>query len=252
MKSATSTLQREMYRERLYHNYLANHRGTGLLEVQARLQGAAPYWKRLLKYFPEDKDTRVLDLGCGYGACLFWLKQAGYRHLEGVDCSPEQVKAAHSLGLDSVKQGDLQCHIAERQRESCDVVIAFDVLEHFEKNEALQFADQVFRILAPGGFVIIHLPNGEGVFSGCIAHGDFTHELTLTRQSLGQLLRCAGFSQISAYEDIPVVHGLLSAVRFLVWKATRTALRIVYAAQTGDTGHGLILSQSFLAIARKS
>lgn len=251
MISATSEQRREAYRERLYRHYLANHRGADLLTARARLQASAPYLKCLLKYFPEDKDTRVLDLGCGYGSFLFWLKQAGYNHLEGIDCSHEQVKTAHSLGLDFVKQGDVHSHLAERKAESCDVVLAFDVLEHFEKEEALQFADQVFRVLAPGGLFILHLPNGEGFLSGCIAHGDFTHELILTRQSLGQLLRCVGFSQVSSYEDVPVVHGLVSAARFLIWKATRTALRVIYAAQTGDSGRELILSQSFLAIARK-
>jgi len=251
MTSVTSTQERETYRDRLYHHYLAHHRGADLLEASARLQGAYPYFKRLSKHLPDNKSARVLDLGCGYGIWLHWLKQAGYHCLEGIDRSPEQVEAAHSLGLDCVKQGDIHDHLANRKPESCDVVLAFDVLEHHRKEEALQFADEVFRVLTPGGLFILHLPNGEGFLSGSIAYGDFTHELILNRHSLGQLLRCAGFSQISTYEDTPVVHGGLSVIRYLVWKIARTVLRIVYAAQTGDTNDGLILTQNFLAIARK-
>jgi len=251
MTTITSVQEREAYRERLYHHYLATHRGAHLMKASARLPGAYPYFKRLLKYLPDNKSTRVLDLGCGYGVWLYWLKQAGYDCLEGVDRSPEQVEAAHSLGLDFVKQADIQDHLSHRKPESCDVVLAFDVLEHLGKEEALQFADQVFRALTPGGLFILHLPNGEGFLSGSIAYGDFTHELILNRHSLGQLLRCAGFSQICTYEDTPVVHGALSVIRYLVWKAARTILRIVYAAQTGDTSSGLILTQNFLAVARK-
>jgi SAM-dependent methyltransferase len=251
MISATSAKQWETHRERFYRHYLAHHRGADVLEMHERLEAGAPYFKRLMKYFPENKDTRVLDLGCGYGVWLYWLKKAGYHCLEGVDRSPEQVEAAHSLGLDFVGQGDIRDHLASREPQSCDVVLAFDVLEHFRKEEAVQFADEVFRVLTPSGLLILHLPNGEGFLSGCIAYGDFTHELIVTRRSLGQLLRCAGFSQIFAYEDTPLMHGPLSAARFLIWKAARTILRIIYAAQTGDTGRELILTQNFLAIARK-
>ena len=251
MNSATSAQELEMYRERFYRHYLANHRRTDLLEARERLQGGAPYFKRLLKYLPQDKDTRVLDLGCGYGIWLYWLKEAGYHCLEGVDRSPEQVEAAHSLGLRFVVQDNIQGYLADRKPESCDVVLAFDVLEHFGKAEVFHIVDEVFRVLTPGGLLILHLPNGEGFLSGCITYGDFTHDLIVTRHSLAQLLRCVGFSQVSSYEDTPVVHGPVSAGRFLIWKAARTVLRIINAAQTGDTDRGLILTQTFLAVARK-
>ena len=251
MITATFAQRREIYRERLYRHYQATHRGTNLLEVRERLRAARPYFKRLLKLFPEDKDTCVLDLGCGYGNWLYWLKQAGYHNLEGVDCSPEQVEAAHSIGLDFVIRGDIKGHLADRKPASCDVILAFDVLEHFGKEEALEFADQVFRVLTPGGLLILHLPNGAGFLAGSIAYGDFTHELIVTKHSLGQLLRCAGFSQVRAYEDAPLVHGPLSTVRLLVWKVARIVLRTIHAAQTGDNDPELILTQNFLTIARK-
>jgi SAM-dependent methyltransferase len=196
----TSAQQRETYRERLYRRYLANHRGSDLLEARMRLKAAVPYFKRLQKYVPEAKDTRVLDLGCGYGVWLYWLKKAGYLCLEGVDRSPEQVETAHSLGLTFVVEDDIGAHLAGREPESCDVVLAFDVLEHFGKEEAFLFVDEAFRVLAPGGLLILHLPNGEGFLSGCIAYGDFTHELIVTRKSLSQLLRCAGFLEITTYD----------------------------------------------------
>jgi len=249
---AASARARENYRERLYRHYLADHRGADLRQASESLQGAYPYFRKLVKCLPENKDARILEIGCGYGVWLHWLKQRGYRRLEGIDRSPEQVEAAHSLGLDCVKQGDIQAHLADCEPASHDVVLAFDVLEHLGKEEALELADQVFRALRPGGMFILHLPNGEGFLSGSIIYGDFTHELILNRRSLGQLLRCAGFSEVSTYEDTPVVQGPRSMARYVVWKAARGVLRLVYAAQTGSTDRRLILSQNFLAIAHKN
>jgi SAM-dependent methyltransferase len=251
MISATNTQGREAYRERLYRRYLSDLHGVDSVDVHVRLQGAAPYFKRLVKLIPKDKDTRVLDLGCGFATWLYWLKKSGYQRLEGVDRSPQQVQTAHDLGLDLVEQGDIMDFLADRRPASCDVVLAFDILEHFGKDEAFEFVDEVFRVLAPGGVFILHLPNGEGFLSGCVAHGDFTHELILNSGSLGQLLRCAGFAGVRSFEDTPVVHGLASFVRYLIWKVSRFALRLVYAAQTGDTGADRIFTPNFLAIARK-
>jgi 2-polyprenyl-3-methyl-5-hydroxy-6-metoxy-1,4-benzoquinol methylase len=243
--------RREVYRERLYRYYLSTHNGSEVQDIQLRLQLARPYSYKLMKYLPKDRDVKIFDLGCGYGALLYWLKQAGYHCLEGVDRSPQQVEGAHSIGLTSVVQDHIGSYLAGQRSESCDVVIASDVLEHFAKEEALRFVDEVFRVLTPTGIFILHLPNGEGFLSGCVANGDFTHELLVTRQSLGQLLRCAGFSQVSSYEDVPIVHGMLSAVRYMIWKIARTALRLIYAAQTGDLGRNLILSQNFFTVAHK-
>jgi 2-polyprenyl-3-methyl-5-hydroxy-6-metoxy-1,4-benzoquinol methylase len=252
MIDSTSAQSREAYRERLYQHYVATHFGIESVDVNSRVQEAYPYFKRVLRHIPEDKNTRILDLGCGCGSYLYLLAKEGYLSLEGVDRSPEQVASARRLGLECVKAGNILVHLSEREPGSCDVVMAFDVIEHLGKEEALQFADRVFRVLAPGGLFILHLPNGEGFLSGSVAHGDFTHEILLTSTSLGQLLRCSGFSEIRSYEDTPVVHGFLSAARYAVWKAARIVLRIVHAAQTGDTGSELILTPNFLAVARKS
>src|SRR6478736_7703937 len=122
---------RESYRERLYEHYLVNCRGVDLQEAHRALHSSAPYLKRLIRmHVPPDLNSTIVDLGCGFGALLYWLKKTGYTNLTGIDRSAEQVEGAHSLGLDFVRQGDITQHLAARPSSTCDVVFAFDVLEH--------------------------------------------------------------------------------------------------------------------------
>ena len=48
---------------------------------------------------PPNRDAAILDIGCGHGAILYALQQAGYHNARGVDGSAEQVQAAARLLL---------------------------------------------------------------------------------------------------------------------------------------------------------
>ena len=80
---------------------------------------------------------------------------------------------------------------------------------------------------------------------------DFTHELAFTRTSLAQLLLSSGFSKVSCFEDQPVVHGIKSAARWMLWKVFRNLLRLYVAAETGDSGRDAVFSQNLLAVVIK-
>jgi len=155
------------------------------------------------------------------------------------------------LGIAGVVQGDLGEALAALADGSQAAVVSFDVIEHFTKDETIDFVDQVLRVLQPGGRWIIHVPNGESPFGGRSRFGDFTHEQAFTRGSLTQLLLASGFATVACYEDAPVVHGAASRVRALLWRPIRLALRLYLAVETGDTGRDAIFSQNLLAVAVK-
>jgi hypothetical protein len=74
------------------------------------------------------------------------------------------------------------------------------------------------RVLAPNGRLIIHVPNGEGLFSGRILYGDLTHEQAFTCGSLQQLAGATSFRVVAVKEDAVVVHGPISLIRSLIWR----------------------------------
>ncbi|MEZ4218757.1 MAG: class I SAM-dependent methyltransferase [Myxococcota bacterium] len=237
-------------RERLYASYVS----AGQAHPPATLAGLAPrlpYLRKLVDaHFPSDRDARVLEVGCGYGALVHVARERGYANVAGVDVSAEQVAAARALGIDDIAHGDVLAALAAQPAGALDAVVAFDVLEHFSRDELIPLVDAVHRALAPGGRWIVHVPNGESPFFGQVRYGDLTHELAFTRQSLRQLLLASGFARVDVFEDAPVPHGLRSRARAVLWSAIRTALRVCAAAETGEAS-GHVFTRNLLAVAFK-
>jgi SAM-dependent methyltransferase len=245
--------QQTAYRARFYKNYAELQQRTQVEQVRRGLRLRAPYLRRLVKqFFPADLESNIVDLGCGYGALVLFLQESGYRNVLGVETSPGQVEFARQLGVSSVVSGDLVPFLRNSAAEVFDVVVVFDVIEHFCKDEVLEIMDQVYRVLRPGGRLIVHVPNAEGIFGSRIFWSDFTHEMAFTREGLRQLSCASGFTSVEFSEDLPVVHGIKSLIRRIAWAGLRSIFRLACMAETGDSGSGLILTQNLLAVANKA
>jgi SAM-dependent methyltransferase len=241
------------HRSRLYERYVTLQLRTDVAGLRRSLGRPQPALERIIRrFFPEDRDTAVLDAGCGYGALLHTLRAAGYRNLTGVETSAEQVMTAHELGLGCVRKGDLVEMLRAAPEKSYGVIVAFDVLEHFTKDEILDVLQLMHRALQSGGTLLLHVPNGEAIFPGRIFFGDFTHQTAFTARSLHQVAAYCGFESIRCYEDKPVIHGPFSLVRAFLWAIVRTWYRLLNAVETGDLGSALILSQNLVAVCRKA
>jgi cyclopropane fatty-acyl-phospholipid synthase-like methyltransferase len=240
------------YRDRIYQYYVHARQQSLTPESVKDFKPRAAYLNRLIHHhFPLDKNAAMLDLGCGHGALLYYARKAGYHNITGVDRSPQQVAEAKRFGIDGVREGDLQQLLESLPDEALDVVIAFDVIEHFTKDELLPFVDEVYRILRKDGKWILHTANGESPFSGRSRYMDFTHELVFTRESITQLLKASRFRNVFCQEDTPAVHGFKSAIRWVLWKFIRGTMRVYMAIETGAGERACIFSQNFLTVAVK-
>lgn len=238
-------------RERIYRQYVSAQ-GAVVPATIADLSPREASLRRLIKrHLPTDRSASILDLGCGHGAMLYFLEQAGYLNASGVDASSEQVAVARRLGIDGVREGEVMTSLRALPDESCDVVIALDLIEHFSKPELVSMVDEVLRVLKPSGRWIIHAPNGESPFVGAILYGDMTHEHAFTSRSLAQLLLCSGFARLECHESGPVPHGVKSTVRWVMWRVIRLLLRLWHTAETGDLGRNAVFTRNLLAVAYK-
>jgi 2-polyprenyl-3-methyl-5-hydroxy-6-metoxy-1,4-benzoquinol methylase len=249
---STAPANNDDYRRRVYKTYVTGRTLVLAPSVIGGLRPRAAQLNKLIRdHFPADRSAKIADLGCGHGALIYFAQRAGYCNIEGIDGSAQQVAAARHLGIAEVREGDLGEVLSSMADSSHDVLVTFDVIEHFRKDELVAFVDGALRVLRPGGRWIIHTPNAESPFGCRMRYWDFTHEMAFTRESISQLLFSSGFTVVSCYEDGPVPHGVASTVRWLLWRVIRAMLRLWLAIETGDGGRQAIFSQNLLVVAFK-
>jgi SAM-dependent methyltransferase len=116
---------------------------------------------------------RVLDAGCGtaYGTAM--LAAGGAQEVVGVDLAEGVLESVRAEMPDTVslQSGDLRD--LDLEDGSFDLVVCFEVIEHFE--QPLPVLDQLVRVLAPGGTLLISSPN-RGVYPAGNPH--HYHEFT--------------------------------------------------------------------------
>jgi len=99
------------------------------------------------------KDGPVVDLGCGEGALLLWLKEHGRDRVLGVESNQELCRLAESWGVPLVRS-DLLEYLRGNGHVPA-VYFYLDVVEHLP----LEVNEQVFRSLPVGSRLIVQTPN---------------------------------------------------------------------------------------------
>ncbi len=245
----------ENWEQRIYTRYVSSGNLTSRPDPKLLFGPSQPYIEKVIReHFPTEKSVHVLELACGPAPFLYFLKKRGYFNLVGIDISPEQVALAHAVGLEKeVMQGDLVALLDSAEFECYDIIILFDILEHFCQIEQFDIMDKVFSRLMPGGKCILHVPNAEGYGGIRVLYSDITHKSAFTRHSMEQLLRTIGFEEIKCFEDKPIPHSFLSVIRRLIWEVLTIGQVIVIGTETGSIKrNGYILSQNMLVVAKKN
>lgn len=239
------------YRERIYEHYTTTMQsfGRNFDRAQARTW-ARPYEHYLRGWLPDNEDAAVLDAGCGGGLFLQFLVDRGYKSVEGVDLSPDQVaRSRQVISADRVHHADVVTFL-ESHQSHYDLVVGLDIVEHFYKDELIRFLDALFGAVRPGGRVVLQTPNACSPWGCEHRYNDLTHEIGFNVNSLRRLLRLSGFEHVEAREAGPVAHGIRSAVRACLWQIIRCGLLAWNYIETGCRGDG-VFTRVMLMSARK-
>jgi methionine biosynthesis protein MetW len=145
-----------------------------------------------------------LDVGCGTGKlCMNAANR--FANVQGCDISETALSAARQKGITCLKI-DLNQEPLPYDSSSFDAITALDVIEHLLDPQT--FLDDIFRILKPGGQLILSTPNfrkmkniwtltTKGHFpktSGDPEGWDGGHLAYFTRKDLQVLLKKSGFT----------------------------------------------------------
>ena len=105
-----------------------------------------------------DTPGKVLDVGCGRGWMLWFMKQDGWEAY-GTELSETSATfARETLGLNVQTKNVLDCLFDD---ESFDVVTLWHVLEHL--NDPMPVLKEVQRVLKKDGVLIVEVPNFGGM-----------------------------------------------------------------------------------------
>lgn len=107
------------------------------------------------------KIKKVLDIGCGNGKYLVFLKNLGFT-TDGVDSSPTAVAMTkESLQDDSaIRCVDMYTYNIPAGRY--DLIISIAAIHHGLKQPIRDLIKQIYAALLPGGHFFITLPDNEG------------------------------------------------------------------------------------------
>jgi 2-polyprenyl-3-methyl-5-hydroxy-6-metoxy-1,4-benzoquinol methylase len=237
------------FRTELYKKYISSFKeyigSKDSIDIKSDYQIFSRRYIPLLKEFK--RDAKIIELGCGSGYMLQFLKQHGFNNLYGIDISEEQIEKACQKGLNVEAKNVF--NFFNENKEKYDIVFALDFVEHFHKNELLDLFTSINETMNNNGILIIHTPNGDGLFPRNHIYGDLTHLTIFNPNSLTQLLILTGFNEIKFYETGPEAKNFTGLIRLFLWKIVKGVVKAVRIIETG--GSEKILTQDFICAARK-
>lgn len=137
----------------------------------------------------------VVDIGCGTGAFLELLRDAGISAY-GVDLDEDAVLFCQKKGLD-VRHEDGLAHLASLPDKSVGGIFAAHLIEHLPEARQWEFVQLCHRKLLYGAPFVLVTPNGASLSIFCFSfYKDLTHKKPLHPEALRFLLSASGFRRI--------------------------------------------------------
>jgi 2-polyprenyl-3-methyl-5-hydroxy-6-metoxy-1,4-benzoquinol methylase len=213
-----------------YDKYL----NTGFFEVnpptrKAFDSQAKSYAYDYKKHFPKNKEIKILDVGCGMGHFLYFLKKEGYKNFVGIDISPQQIEFVKKKISDKVILGDIFDYLCSG--ETFDVIVMNDIIEHMNPDNLLKLLRLCYVSLNPDGQIFVKTVNMANPFSSRIRYIDITHQMGFTEESLKQILTIAGFFDLKVFGASYPIQSIGSVIGKLLEKIIYLIFREIVVAQ---------------------
>lgn len=244
-------MKTEEYRARIFQSYAAaegSFFSAATEEDLVRYESA--YRRRVLRFFPSDKNASIVDLACGNGKFIYFILKQGYTNVLGVDINPNVVAAARKVTPNIVCEDAL--NFLRNHKCAFEMIVALDFLEHIHKKDIFNLIDGIHTSLKPGGIVLFRTPCADNPYGVSARYNDFTHEIGLTSGCMRSLLAVAGFKDISVYPDGPAPGNFLQTLQWLVFNCYAMLARLQRWVLALGGGRDVILTPNMWIVARST
>jgi SAM-dependent methyltransferase len=158
--------------------------------TEEELRQQRDFWRPICNFLQQyiDRQGATLDIGAGY--CHF-INQIESRRRVALDINEETVRKYAQSDIEIVVSD--AADLSELAPDSFDSIFASNVYEHFQsKEDVARNFSQAYRILKPGGRIVVLQPN----FAYCAKQyfDFFDHRLIFTHRSMAEGLEAAGFT----------------------------------------------------------
>ena len=165
-------------------------------------------WRSVLdKWLSPIPNRKILDIGCGSGINLEFLRRWGL--VVGIDQSEAALASAKQYG--AVERGDALN--LPRPNETVDLITAFDVLEHLPDDQSA--LKEWGRVLRSGGYVAISVPAYQWLYG--------PHDKVLLHQRRYALDELAGKLSRAGFK--PIFSSYVFMFTFPIFLAQRSLTR---------------------------
>ena len=103
--------------------------------------------------------SKILDVGCGYGKKIIFLKEIGFSDILGVDINTSLVELNKKNGLNVVSIEDFN-----KIEDKFDLIIMSHLIEHFQYDSLKIFMENYLSRLKVGGHLLIITPMLDTTF----------------------------------------------------------------------------------------
>jgi SAM-dependent methyltransferase len=202
---------------------------------------------------PSERDSSILDIGCGVGHFLKMLEDEGYTDCTGIDASTDAIEICRAKVRAEVHLADACSYLTDRL-PSVDCIVSMHVIEHMNLPEARTFINLTLRALRPGGTLIVATPNADSPWAGHCMFDDLTHKRLYTPRTLRQLLTQSGFGMVSILAERPAPYDVPTFFRWFASAVLHLIRQVTFAIEIGPgrcLRSDMILTPGIIAVAKK-
>lgn len=184
-----------------------------------------------------EANQKILEIGPGLGEFISFVSEKGDPVIDVIDRDQgvldrvkSKFKVRNAWRCSAEEMGEL-----EGQLDRYDRVFLLQVMEHIETRSLPGFLRALYKSLAPGGLIVITVPNGGNPLSIVERYSDITHHNLFSENSLKQLVEMSDLKgatcRVQGYSIPPV--STIDIIRKVAQKVLHLTLKGVMAVNGG-------------------